>query len=146
MRHCRRAFTLVELLVVLAIVGILMLVAVPTYQQQMRSVHRALASAELLSLLAGQEEFLAQNRQYASNLSLLGYEDPYAIDERGVRVGADSSARTYLLQMTIEEAFAYTLQAIPRLRQAADTRCATLSLSWTGEKSISGTGTVHRCW
>lgn len=83
-----RGFTLLELLVVLAIVGILASVAYPSYQDSVRQANRSDAIAELQSILAAQERYFLANREYATALSSLGFAaDTLAIDNYNITAG-----------------------------------------------------------
>ena len=66
-------FTLVELIVVVAIVGILAAIAYPSYLDQVRKGYRAEAQALLMELAQRQQNFLIIRRRYASSLQELGY-------------------------------------------------------------------------
>ena len=57
----QQGFTLVEVMVVAVIISILLMVAMPTYQQSVRKARRADAYNALLELAARQERFYAQN-------------------------------------------------------------------------------------
>ncbi len=65
-------FTLIELMVVIAIVAILIAVALPAYQNQLIRGHRAAAKSEMLEIANRQQQFLLANRSYTSDLSQLG--------------------------------------------------------------------------
>lgn len=64
-------FSLIEVLIVVAIVGILVAIAYPSYEQEMQRVHAAAAKQYLLELSSLQSEFIAENYHYASSLSEL---------------------------------------------------------------------------
>ena len=75
-------FSLLELLVALAIVGILASVAYPSYQNSVRQAKRSDAIAELQGILAAQERYFLANKEYATALSSLGFDnDTHSIDE-----------------------------------------------------------------
>ena len=61
-------FTLIEVLIVVAILGILMSIAVPAYSEYIRRAHRAAAQQFLLDVAQRQEQYLLDNRQYATIL------------------------------------------------------------------------------
>jgi type IV pilus assembly protein PilE len=73
-------FSLLELLVALAIVGILATVAYPSYQDSVRKANRSEAIAELQAILAAQERFFLTNRTYTTNLQELGYPEDDDLD------------------------------------------------------------------
>ena len=66
-------FTLIELMVVVAIVGILAAIAYPSYLDQVRKGRRAEAQALLMELAQRQQNFLMIRRRYASSLQELAY-------------------------------------------------------------------------
>jgi len=63
-------FTLIEVLIVVAILGILMSIAVPAYSEYIRRAHRAAAQQFLLDVAQRQEQYLLDNRQYATILGV----------------------------------------------------------------------------
>ena len=65
-------FSLIEILIVVAIVGILVAIAYPSYEQKMQRVHAAAAKQYLLELSSLQSEFISMNYHYASTLNELG--------------------------------------------------------------------------
>ncbi len=73
-------FTLIELMIVVAIVSILIMVVLPGYQNQVMRGHRSAAKAEMLEIANRQQQFLLANRAYTSNLANLGgYSLPTAV-------------------------------------------------------------------
>lgn len=65
-------FSLIEILIVVAIVGILVAIAYPSYEQKMQHMHAAAAKQYLLELSSLQSEFISENYHYASTLNELG--------------------------------------------------------------------------
>ncbi|GAA6144341.1 type IV pilin protein [Thalassolituus maritimus] len=83
-----KGFSVLELIVVLAIVGILASVAYPSYQDSVRKANRSDAIAELQGILAAQERYFLANRKYAIALSSLGFDaDPHPIDNYNITAG-----------------------------------------------------------
>ena len=146
MRHKRRGFTLIELMIVVAVVAALLMVALPSYQGQIRKTRRSLGKAELMQVMSRQEQFFLNHRRYAALLTELNYPgSPYAIDMEGNDRAAAAPDSIYLIGMsTISNG--YTLYAEPRFGQSADRLCGTLTLTSIGLKSISGGGSVADCW
>ncbi len=66
-------FSLIELMLVVAIVGIIGAVAYPTYKDQVVKSNRAEGKAALMDVIARQERYLSDNDTYTTDLSNLGY-------------------------------------------------------------------------
>jgi type IV pilus assembly protein PilE len=133
----QRGFTLVELMIVVAIIGILTFVAVPSYRQYVVKSNRAAAESFVMSVTNKQEQYMLDARQYAATLVLLGMAAP-----------ADVS-NNYNITITNIGATppTYTITAVPTGSQAAsDTRCGSVSIDQAGTKGITGAGTVAECW
>ena len=75
-QRSQRGFTLIELMMVVAIVAILLAVALPAYQNQMIRGHRAAAKSEMLDIANRQQQFLLANRSYAATVGELNYTLP----------------------------------------------------------------------
>ncbi len=128
-------FHLLELLIAIAIIGLLAALSFPVYSQY-RVQERRLEAAEILSKLAiAMEEYhVAQNTYEDATLAALNFPESI-VDGR------------YQLAIPLATATDYRLTATPVGDQAEkDTACATLILSADGEKEISGPGKVNDCW
>lgn len=133
-----RGFTLVELMVTVAIVGILAAIAYPSYVQYTVKSKRAAAASFIMGVANKQEQYMLNARQYATTLAALGIAVPADI------------ARNYTIAEPIPVTVTppgYTITAVPVGGQAAnDTKCGSISIDQAGTKGISGTGTVAACW
>lgn len=139
-------FTVIELMIVLVIVAILLSIGLPSYQQQLQKARRSLGRAELMEVMARQEQFFLNHRQYASVLTDLGFpESPYAIGTDGNDLAATAAGRIYRIEIsTLPGGFA--LFAIPQLTQSRDYLCGTLSLTSVGVKAATGSASPRDCW
>ena len=133
-------FTLIELMVTVAIVAILAAIAYPSYTQYVVRAKRSAAQSFILSLANKQEQYILDLRQYATTLAPLGYAGTPAdiSNNYTVTIAATNIAGappTYVI----------TAQAIGS-QSSRDGRCGNLTIDQTGTKGISGTGTVASCW
>ena len=78
-----RGFTLIELMITLAISGILMTLAVVSYERYVRRAGRVDATSALLRIASAQEKFYAQNGQYTDDLESAP-PDGLGIDRKSV--------------------------------------------------------------
>ena len=132
-------FTLIELMIVVAIVGILLAIALPSYRAYVLRGDRASARAAMLDAQQFMERYYAVNNTFAtatlpSRFTSVPPESP----KYSIAFGTASSPSAVALS-----ANAYALEATPT---GTDTKCAILWLKHTGEKGTSGTGTVADCW
>jgi type IV pilus assembly protein PilE len=104
-RKPQSGFTLVELMIVVAIVAILATIAVPAYQEHVRRGHRAAAQTEMMDIANRQQQFFLANRRYATTLAELSYALPADVDARyAAAVDADNDATppTFTVNFTAE--------------------------------------------
>ena len=141
-----RGFSLIEVFVVVLILALFLVVALPGYQRQVMVTRRALARVALLDLMTQQEQFFLNHKQYADSLVRLGYpHSSTAIDTNGRVVSVQSSKRVYVIDLIAQQG-SYNLYARPQLGQEDDIFCATLGLSSSGIKSVTGKYSVAECW
>ncbi len=138
-------FTLIELMITVAIVGIIAAVAVPSYQDYVRQNNRAAVKAVLYENAQFMERFYSQNNQYDASLGA----DVRAntADDVAIVLPNTQSPKTGTAQYNISlQAVAndtYVLQAVPTGTMAGDT-CGTLTLSNAGLQGAGGG--VANCW
>lgn len=100
----QRGFTLVELMVALAIIAILASIALPSYQQYVIRGNRAAAQAEMLDIANRQQQFMLADREYAdlSKLNASGYALPSEVsDKYTVTMDVDNSATPPIFTVTM---------------------------------------------
>ena len=133
-----RGFTLFELMIVVAIVGILAAVALPAYNESVKRGNRSAARSALLETQQFMERFYAANSRYSTDTG--GTTAP-TLPARLQAVPSD--APKYDLTVTAISLNSYTLTATPRVTD----KCGNLTLTNTNVKDRSGTGiTVQECW
>jgi type IV pilus assembly protein PilE len=132
-----RGFTLIELMVVVAIVAVLAAVAMPAYFDTVRKSRRADAISQLSAIAQRQENWRSNNPLYTTNLGSLG-------------INASTTHYSYAVTVAnASSAVAYTATATRTGSQTSDTKCGNLSLAASaGQFTYGSTGTLPsaRCW
>lgn len=141
-----RGFTLIEVMITVAIVGILAAIAYPSYQSYILRSHRSEGMALLSEAAARMERYYAQNSTYATaTLSKLG------LTSTANATTVNSANGYYSLTLGTLTATSYSLSAAPQNAQRSDS-CGTLTLDSTGLKGAANTtatanaATVSNCW
>src|SRR4026208_2356227 len=68
-RKSQRGVTLVELMVVIAVIGTLAAIAIPSYRRYLIRSQRSEAKIALMTLQTAQEKFYLQNNAYTNNIT-----------------------------------------------------------------------------
>jgi type IV pilus assembly protein PilE len=142
-------FTLIELMIAVAIIGIIAAIALPSYQKYVLRGNRAVGRVTLSDLAAKQDVYRLKTRAYAQTLSPLNgiSGTSFYIDRAAVVSATASSTSIYQISMTniAADGSAYSLVATPQGYQAKDTDCTSLTLNSVGTRSSTGNASVD-CW
>jgi type IV pilus assembly protein PilE len=133
-----RGFTLIETLIVVAIIAVLAMIALPGYNQYVMRGHRAHARAALLQLAQWMEREATARGAY-----------PLTTEIPASRLVVDGGR--YTLAVSSETGWSHRLSALPTGTQAADA-CGNFHMDHTGQRSQSATARVaepldsRSCW
>lgn len=129
-------FTLIELMVTVVVIGILVAIAVPSYQDSVRKGRRGQAKADLVEAAQAMERYYTANNQYSGK----ALKDIWGSD-RSPRDGKQFYTVAFKGTPTARE---FTIEAKPLTTtdQATD-KCGTMSINQLGQKTAeASTG----CW
>tara|TARA_R110002033_G_scaffold139058_1_gene178231 strand:- start:248 stop:652 length:405 start_codon:yes stop_codon:yes gene_type:complete len=133
MKAFNKGFTLIEIMVVVAIIGILAAIAYPSYSEYVKRGNRAEGQAFLSDAAARQERYYSQNNAYADTVKKLYGEDNRSSQTEKYTLGVASNANDG----------GYTLTASA---QFVDANCGNLSLNAMGVRGETGAKDVDYCW
>jgi type IV pilus assembly protein PilE len=129
------AFTLIELMLALAISSILIGIAYPAYIAHEVHAQRNRAEIALMQLASKMEVYFTDNETYA-NATIDGLHAENLVDGLEYQLAISSATDSH-----------YEIQAVPIGAQAdRDMACEILSLTDTNMRSISGNGDLKQCW
>jgi type IV pilus assembly protein PilE len=138
-----KGFTLLELMIVVAVIGVLAMIAYPSYQTHVMKSRRTEAKTGLLALAQAQEEYRGEHNVYADTLTVLPPPDTNLMKLKGK--DGETSVRIehqfYVFTLTATSLkFTLKATAVNPGPQSNDTQCKEFTLDQTGQKS------PPECW
>lgn len=136
-------FTLIEVLMAIAIVGLTTTLAVASYRGHLQRSHRIEAIQALLGIAAEQEKFYLAYGQYAARLDAAPGADP-----PGLRATSQTPRGRYRLAIEAADAVAYRVVAIAG-SDRDDPRCVQIFIDESGRRGASdarGADSTAQCW
>jgi type IV pilus assembly protein PilE len=139
-------FTLIELMITVAIIGILAAVALPSYQSYVQSSRRAEAQAFLYDLATRQQHYLVSNRAYAPDDFAFGLKSSNPLDKPTIPT-PDKVSKYYDVgiqpgSVTNTQPMNFVLRAIPVDGPQKTDKCGTMTIDAYGTK----TAIIGGCW
>ncbi len=156
-----KGFTLIELMIVVAIIGVIASIAIPSYSEYVKRAKRTDAKVALVGIAQLQASHWVQNLSYAKDLSStnaagglgLGATVSSEQDEYAITMIAADNGGGACSGLSGDSCSSFTLIATAQGNQVGD-KCHNFTLSDTGVKGLSITGStvpvpaaeVKSCW
>lgn len=132
-------FTLVELVVAVAIIALLMAIAIPSYTNYVVKSNRAEARVTISNVAQALERCYSRHASYSDTACVIA-------QELGAG-GVSSETGLYLITAPTLERTRFVLEAVPQGTQATrDTKCGVFTLNQNGLRGMRDGGTVADCW
>ncbi len=130
-----RGFTLIELMITVAVVAILSTIAYASYTKSVLKSHRTDAKTALLDIAGREERLYSTTTAYSNVPTDVGYAGT-----AGTAFAVGSGYYTVLI--SLPSATQFTIKATPTGMQTADTLCTWLQVDQTGAETASDPS----CW
>ncbi|GMR17353.1 MAG: type IV pilin protein [Gammaproteobacteria bacterium] len=134
MRKLSRGVTLIELLIVVAIVGILAAIAYPNYRDYVARAKRNEARSALLQIATNQERFYLQNNTYTTNMTKLGF---------ATSTNYKTGSGTYVVNVTAADADNFAAVATYQNSDAEAAKCLTFQIDG---RNVKTSAPQTDCW
>jgi type IV pilus assembly protein PilE len=129
--HRAGGFTLIELMITVALIAILLATALPSYRSHVRRSLRTEVQAYMVSVMGRQQQYLVDTRAYATNLADIDVPLP----------GRVAAAYTLKLEVAAGVTRSFVITAAPKADQAYEP-CGTMTINQAGSKTAAKAG----CW
>jgi type IV pilus assembly protein PilE len=144
-----KGFTLIELMIVVAVIGILSAIAYPSYTEYVLKGRRAEARAALVDLMQQQERYFTQNGTYFEfSTDSAGVTTPATVPFKHFSGDSPTNGYYYLsadntCASSTDIKLCIQLFAVPK---QTDAITGTLNIDSTGLKSCTGGSDPTKCW
>ena len=131
MRSQQLGMTLIELMIVVAVISVLAAIAYPSYQNQVLKSHRAEGKMALMQTAQQMERCFTASSTFTGCVTF-----PFTTEHGRYQISVSPTTPVTT----------YTLSAAPQGAQNKDTRCATLTYTDANVKGKTGTASLSECW
>ena len=149
-KHASFGFTLIELMITVAIVTILATIAVTSYSSQIKKSRRTEAKSALLDLAGREERLFSTTNAYSDKQAFLGYAASGTAQMTNVSFGNGYYKLTAVVpdpgQPAGTPSYLLTAAPVAGTSQANDAACGSFSVNQLGVQTVSGTATAASCW
>lgn len=139
-KHRNTGFTLIEVMIVVAVIGILSAIALPSYSAYVARAKRAQVRSEILKAEGWLERYYTENNRYTGAAASSDTSVPSGFSAKFGSVPASGGANYTISLAVSNNPPSYTITATPTGSMAADS-CGNYTKSSTGSLVASPTGT-----
>jgi type IV pilus assembly protein PilE len=126
-------FTLIELMIVLAVLSIIVAIGYPSYQEHIKKSRRAEGMGQLLTLADRMERAYSDTGTYPTNVSEI--------------YTATTDSGLYTLSIVSANNVSFTISAAPTsVKNQDDDKCKTFTLTSLGDQSVTDNSLKDQCW